>query len=46
MHSANRSDSDIQEIGGEPLEGSGFETENLATGFESYEKSAQGELNQ
>jgi hypothetical protein len=29
-----------QEIGGEPLNGSGFETENPATEFESDEQSA------
>jgi hypothetical protein len=32
---------EIREIGGESLEGSGFETDDPATGFESYERSAE-----
>ena len=34
----NTSEPEIQEIGGEPLEGSGFETEDPATEFESDER--------
>jgi hypothetical protein len=41
MYPARTSESEIREIGGEPLEGSGFETENPATGFESQENSAE-----
>jgi hypothetical protein len=36
----------IREIGGEPLEGSGFETEDPAIGFESRDRSAQEGINQ
>jgi hypothetical protein len=44
--SERTSEPEIREIGGESLEGSGFEAENPANGFEAYEKSAQEDLNQ
>ena len=37
---------EIREIGGEPLERSGFEAEDPATGFESYQPSAEEGFNQ
>ena len=46
MHPARTAEPEIQEIGGEPLEGSGFETEDPATGFESDERSAEEGINQ
>ena len=36
----------IREIAGEPLEGSGFETEDPASGFDSPERSAEEDINQ
>ena len=46
MYPERTPESEIQEIGGEPLEGSGFETEDPATGFESFERSAEEGINQ
>lgn len=46
MYPARTSEQEIQEIGGEPLEGSGFETEDPTTGSESYERSAEEGFNQ
>jgi hypothetical protein len=46
MYPATIFEPKIREIGGEPLEGSGFETEDPATGFESYERSAEEGFNQ
>ncbi len=46
MYPARTAEPEIQEIGGEPLEGSGFETEAPATGFDSYQPSAQEGHNQ
>ena len=46
MYPAKIFEPKIQEIGEEPLEGSGFETEEPATGFESYERSAEEGFNQ
>jgi hypothetical protein len=46
MYPARTAEPEIRKIGGEPLEGSGFETENPATGFESYEGSAEEGINQ
>jgi hypothetical protein len=41
MYPARTSEPDMEELGGEPLEGSGFENENPATGFESQETFAE-----
>ena len=41
MYPERTSEPEIREIGGEPLEGSGFESEDPATGFESRERSAE-----
>lgn len=41
MNPSNISEPEIQEIGGEPLEGSGFETENHSTAFESHKRGAE-----
>ena len=38
MNPSNTSEPEIQEIGGEPLEGSGFEAENPSTAFEPHEQ--------
>ena len=38
------SEPEMQHIGGEPLENSGFETEDPATGFEFNERSEEGPL--
>jgi len=46
MHPAKTAKPEILEIGGEPLEGSGFETEAPANGFESYQPFAEGGHNQ
>jgi hypothetical protein len=46
MYPARTAKPEIQEIGGEPLEGSGFEAEHPATGFESSERSAGEGMNQ
>jgi len=46
MYPAKTAEPEIQEIGGEPLEGSGFETEHPATGFESNERPAEEGFNQ
>jgi hypothetical protein len=42
MYPERTSQPEIREIGGEPLEGSGFETEAPATGFELSQPSAEG----
>jgi hypothetical protein len=41
MHPERISEPEIHEIGGEPLEGSGFETESPTTAFEIEERSAR-----
>ena len=41
MYSTRTSEPEIREIGGEPLEESGFETEDPASGFESSARSAE-----
>ena len=41
MHTAGMSQQEVREIGGEPLEGSGFEGEHPASGFESGESPAE-----
>jgi hypothetical protein len=41
MYPAKTVEPEIREIGGEPLEGSGFDTEEPATGFESVKRSAE-----
>ncbi len=46
MYSPKTADPDIWKIGGEPLEGSGFEAENPATGFESVQLSSEEGFNQ
>jgi hypothetical protein len=46
MYPEGTAESEIREIGGEPLEGSGFESEAPATGFESYQPSAKEGLGQ
>jgi hypothetical protein len=46
MRSSTAPRADIREIGGEPLEGSGFEAEEPATSFESRERSAEEGFNQ
>ncbi len=46
MYPARTTEAEIREIGGEPLEGSGFETEDPATSFESGERSAEEGINQ
>ena len=46
MHPARTAEPEIQELGGEPLAGSGFETEDPTPGFESGERSAQEGINQ
>jgi hypothetical protein len=46
MYPAKTAEPEIREIGGEPLEGSGFETEDPTTGFESGERSAEEGINQ
>ena len=46
MYPAITAKPEIRDIGGEPLEGSGFETEDSATGFESCERSAEEGFNQ
>ena len=46
MYPTRTAEPEIREIGGEPLEGSGFETEDTATGFESRERSAEEGINQ
>ena len=37
MNIANTSEREIQELGGEPLEGSGFENERPSSAFEPFE---------
>jgi hypothetical protein len=44
MYSPKPSDPDVQELGGDLLEGSGFETEHPADEFESDQRSAEGFL--
>jgi hypothetical protein len=46
MYPPRTAEPKIREIGGEPLEGSGFETEDPAIGFESRDRSAQEGINQ
>jgi hypothetical protein len=46
MYPTRTGEAEIREIGGEPLEGSGFETENPSTAFESHEWSAEEGINQ
>jgi hypothetical protein len=46
MCPARTAEPEIREIGGEPLDGSGFETEDPATGFKSYQPSAEEGFNQ
>ena len=46
MYPGRTAEPEIREIGGEPLEGSGFESEDAATGFESRERSAEEGINQ
>ena len=41
MNPQNTSEPEIQEIGGEPLEGSGFENENPSTAFEPHKRAAE-----
>jgi hypothetical protein len=41
MDVPNTSKPEIQELGGEPLDGSGFENENPSTAFEPYEQVAE-----
>ena len=41
MYSPKPSEFEIQDVGGEPLKGSGFEAEDPATGFQSDERFAQ-----
>ena len=41
MYPERTAEAEIREIGGEPLEGSGFETQEPTTGFESYQLSAK-----
>jgi hypothetical protein len=44
MYLPKTSEPEIQEIGGEPHEQSGFEIEDPATDFELDERSAEGDL--
>lgn len=46
MYPTRTSEPEIREIGGEPLKGSGFETEDQATSFESWARSAEEGINQ
>ncbi len=46
MYPAIIVDPEIRAFGGEPLEGSGFETEDPATGLDSYQQFAEEGLNQ
>jgi len=46
MYPERTSESVVREIGGEPLDGSGFETEDPATGFESHQPFAEEGINQ
>ena len=46
MYPERTSEPEIREIGGEPLEGSGFEAEGPARGFESDERFAEEGLGQ
>ena len=46
MYPAKTAEPEIREIGGEPLEGSGFDGEDPATGFESFQPSAEEGVNQ
>ncbi len=46
MHPKKTAEPETQEMGGEPLEGSGFETEDPATGFESRERPSEEGINQ
>jgi hypothetical protein len=41
MYLPKTSEPEIREIGGEPLEGSGLETEDPTTGFELHERSVE-----
>ena len=45
MSPARTAEPEIRELGGEPLDGSGFEAEEPATGFESRERSAEEGMN-
>jgi hypothetical protein len=42
MNLPNASESEIQEVGGEPLERSGFENERPSIAFEPFEEAAEG----
>ncbi len=44
MYFPKPSDPTVQELGGDLLEGSGFETEELATVFELTERSAEEDI--
>jgi hypothetical protein len=46
MYPERTPESEIREIGGEPLEGSGFEAEEPATGFKPRERSAEEGISQ
>ena len=46
MYPSRISEPAIREIGGEPLEGPGFEAEDPATGFGSYPPSAEEGVSQ
>jgi hypothetical protein len=41
VNTSNLSEPEIQEIGGEPLEGSGFENENPSTAFDPNKRAAE-----
>jgi hypothetical protein len=45
MHLPKPSEPEFQEIGGEPLTESGFESEAPANEFESYQPPAEGGIN-
>ena len=46
MNPARTAEPEIRELGGEPLEGSGFEADEPATSFEPPERSAEEGINQ
>lgn len=46
MHPVGAAESEIQDIGGEALEGSGFEAEDLSIAFESHPTSTEEGLKQ
>ena len=41
MQLPNTSEPEIQELGGEPLEGSGFENEKPSSAFEPFERAGK-----